>query len=96
MVCPFGNLTVNEFDVKVLFKQGAFDKRKFPAQPESTRAVSLCLSRGGVRQSSIFSLLILDVAPRSQSLLTRGPPIFLVLAASRWCPSFVYMQVWLV
>jgi hypothetical protein len=54
MVWPFGNLTVNGFDVKILFKQGAFDKRKCPVQPESTRAVSLCLSRGGVRQSSIF------------------------------------------
>jgi hypothetical protein len=70
MVWPFGNLTVSVFDVKVLFKQGTFDNRKFPVQPESTRAVSLCLSRGGVRQSSIFSFLFLDVAPRSQSMLT--------------------------
>jgi hypothetical protein len=70
MVWPFGNLTVNGFDVKVLFKQGAFYKSKCPVQPESTRAVSLCISRGGVRQSSIFSLLFLDVAPRSQSMLT--------------------------
>jgi hypothetical protein len=70
MVWPFGNLNANVFYVKVLFKQGAFDKRKFPVQPDSTRAVSLCLSMGGVQQSSNFSLLILDVAPRSQSLLT--------------------------
>jgi hypothetical protein len=70
MVWPFGNLNVKGFDVKVLLKKGSFDKRKCPVQHESTRAVSLCLSRGGVRQSSIFSLLFFDVAPRSQSLLT--------------------------
>jgi hypothetical protein len=68
MVWPFGNLTVNGFDVKVLFKQGAFYKRKCPVQPESTRAVSLSLSRGGVRQSSNFSLLILDVAPAKKQV----------------------------
>jgi hypothetical protein len=62
MVWSFGNLTVNVFAVKILFKQGALDKRKCPVQPESTRAVLLCLSRGGVRQSSNFLLLILDVA----------------------------------
>jgi hypothetical protein len=39
MVWPFGNLTVNGFDVKFLFKKGAFDKRKFPVQHGSTRAV---------------------------------------------------------
>jgi hypothetical protein len=39
MVWPFGNLNVNEFAVKILFKQGAFDKRKCPVQPESTIAV---------------------------------------------------------
>jgi hypothetical protein len=84
MVCPFGNLTVKGLVVKVLFKHGAFDRRKFPVQPESTRSVSLCLSGGGVRQSSIFSLLFLDVAPTSQSLLTWDPPTLLAFVASHW------------
>jgi hypothetical protein len=96
IVCPFGNLTANGLLVTFLFKIGAFDNKKCPVQPESTRAVSLFLSRGGVRQSSNVSLLFLDVAPKSQSLLTWDPPMFFVLVASRWCPSFGYMQVWLV
>jgi hypothetical protein len=88
MVCLFGNMTVKGLVVKVLFKHGAFDRRNCPVQPESTRDVSLCLSRGGVRQSSIFLLLFLDVAPKSQSLLTWDPPILLAFVALRWCPSF--------
>jgi hypothetical protein len=96
IVCPFGSLTVKGLMVKVLFKHGAFDRRKCPVQPESTRAVSLCLSGGGVRQSSNFSLLFLDVTPTSQSLLTWYPPLLLAFVASRWCPSFGYIHVWLV
>jgi hypothetical protein len=96
IVCPFGNMTVNEFLVTFLFKLCAFDNKKFPVQPKSTRAVSLFLRRGGIRQSSIFSLLSLDVAPQSQPLLTWDPPMLFVLVAPSWCPSFGYMQVWLV
>jgi hypothetical protein len=96
IVFPFDNLTVNGLVVADLYKDGAFYNRKCPVQPESTRAVSLCLSRGGVRKSSKFSLLFLDVTPKSQSLLTWDPPIFFDLVASRWCPSFGYIHVWLV
>jgi hypothetical protein len=96
MVCPFGNLTVKGLVVNVLFKHEAFYRRKCLVQPESTRAVSLCLSGGGVQQSSNVSLLFLDVAPKSQSLLTWDPPTLLAFVASRWCPSFGYIHVWLV
>jgi hypothetical protein len=74
IVFPFGNMTVNRLVVKDLCKHGELDNRKCPVQPEPKRSVSLCLSRGGVRQSSFFSLLFLDVAPKSQSLLTWDPP----------------------
>jgi hypothetical protein len=67
IVCPFENLTVNGLLVNFLFELGAFDNKNFPVYPESTRAVSLFLSRGGVRQSSNVSLLFLDIAPKSQS-----------------------------
>jgi hypothetical protein len=83
IVCPFGNMTVNGLVVSVLCKHGAFDNKKFHLQPESTSAVSLCLSRGGVRHSSNVSLLFLDVAPKSQSLLTWDPPVLFALVASR-------------
>jgi hypothetical protein len=89
-------MTVNVFLVAFLFKLCTFDNKKCPVQPESTRSVSLFLIRGGVRQSSNGSLLFLDVAPKSQSLLTWEPPMLFVLVASRWCSSFGYMQVWLV
>jgi hypothetical protein len=84
IVCPFGNMTVNVFLVTFLFKHGAFDNKKFPVQPESTRAFSLFSSRSGVRQSSNVSLLFLDVAPKSQSLLTWDPPMLFFLVASLW------------
>jgi hypothetical protein len=96
IVCPFGNLTVSGLLVSFLLEHGAFYNKKGPVQPESIRAVSLFLRRGGVRQSSNISLLFLDVAPKSQSLLTWDPPMLFVLVDSRWCPSFGYMQVWLV
>jgi hypothetical protein len=96
IVCPFGNLTVNELLVTLLFKHGAFDNKKCPVRPESTRDVSLFLIRGGVRQSSNVLLLLLDVAPKSQPLLTWNLPMLFYLVASRWCPSLGYMQVWLV
>jgi hypothetical protein len=57
IVCPFGNLTVNGLLFIFLFKLGAFDNKKCPVQLEFTRAVSLFLSRDGVRQSSNVSLL---------------------------------------
>jgi hypothetical protein len=50
IVCPFGNLTINGFLATFLFNNGAFVNKKCPVQPESTTAVSLLLSRGGVRQ----------------------------------------------
>jgi hypothetical protein len=96
IVCPFGNLTVNELLVNFLFKRGAFDTKKCPVQPKSTRAISSFLSMGGVRQSPNVSLLYLVLAPKSQSLLTWDPPRLFVLVASRWCPSLGYMQVWIV
>jgi hypothetical protein len=96
IVCPFGNLNVNGLVVTILCKHGAFDNKKCPVQPESKRAFSLCLSRGGVRQSSNVSLLFLDVAPKSQSLLTWYPTMLFAFVAARWCPSFGYIQVWLV
>jgi hypothetical protein len=40
MVWSFGNMTVKGLVVKVLLKHGEYDRRKFPLQPESTRAVS--------------------------------------------------------
>jgi hypothetical protein len=48
IVCPFGNLTVNGLLVTFLFKHGAFNNKKCPVQPESTRAVSLFLIRGAL------------------------------------------------
>jgi hypothetical protein len=96
IVCPFGNLTVNGLLVTFIFKLGTFDNKKCPVQPESTRDVSLFLSRGGVRQSSNILLLFLDVAPKSQPLLTWDPPMLFDLVDSCWCTSFGYMQVWLV
>jgi hypothetical protein len=77
-------MAVNVLLVTFLFKLGAFDNKKCPVQPESTRAVSLFLSRGGVGQSSNVSLLFLDVAPKSQSLLTWDPPMLFVLVDSHW------------
>jgi hypothetical protein len=96
IVFQLGNLTVNGFVATVLCKHGAFDNKKCPVQPESTRAVSLCFSRGGARQSSNVSLQFLDVAPKSQSLSTWDPPMFFALVASRWCPSFGNIQVCIV
>jgi hypothetical protein len=57
IVCPFGNLTINGLLATFFFKHGAFVNKKCPVQPESTRVVSLLLSRGGVRQSSNVSIL---------------------------------------
>jgi hypothetical protein len=96
IVCPFGNMAVSGLVVTDLCKHGAFDNRNCPVKPESTRDVSLCLSWGGVRKSSECSLLFLDVAPKSQSMLTWDPPIWFDLVASRWYPSFGYIQVWIV
>jgi hypothetical protein len=96
IVFPIGNLTVNGLLVTLLFKLDALDNKKCPVQPESTRDVSFFLSRGGVRQSANISLLLLDVAPKIQSLLTWDPPMLFVFVASPWCPYLGYMQVWLV
>ena len=96
IVCPFGNLTLKGFTHCFLFKHGEVFNKKCPVQPESTRAVSLFTRRGGVRQSSIFSLLFLDVAPKSQSLLTWDPPMLFALVDSRLCQSLGYRQDWIV
>jgi hypothetical protein len=50
IVCPFGNLTIKGLLATLSFEHGAFVNKKCPVQPESTRAVSLLLSRGGLRQ----------------------------------------------
>jgi hypothetical protein len=81
IVCPFGNMTVNGFIVTFLFKHGSFYKKKCPVHPKSTKAVSLFLSRGGVRQPSNVFLLSLDIAPKSKALLTWDPPMLFVLVA---------------
>jgi hypothetical protein len=96
IVCPFGNLAVKGLLATFLFKHGIFFNKKCSVHLESTRAVSLLLSRGAVQQSSNFSLFFLAVAPKSQSMLVLEPPMFFVLVASLWCPSLVYMQVWCV
>jgi hypothetical protein len=80
IVCPFGNLNANGLLFIFVFKLGAFDNKKCPVQPESRRAVSLFLRRGGVlHQSSNVLLLFLDIAPKSQPLLTWDPPVFFCL-----------------
>jgi hypothetical protein len=68
MVAPLGRGTVKGVRDLTLFKHGALTKRKWPVHPESTIAVSCCLRRGGVRQTSNFELLFKGVAPAHHSL----------------------------
>jgi hypothetical protein len=69
MVAPLGRRTVKGVRDLTLFKHGALTERKWPVHPESTIAVSCCLRRGGVRQTSNFELLFKVVAPEHHSLL---------------------------
>jgi hypothetical protein len=69
MVAPLGKRTVKGVRDLNLFKHGALTKRKWPAHLESTIAVSCCLRRGGVRQTSNVELLLKVVAPEHHSLL---------------------------
>jgi hypothetical protein len=69
MVAPLGRRTVKGVRDLILFKHGALTKRKWPVHPESTIAVSCCLRRGGVRETSDVELLFKVVAPEHYSLL---------------------------
>jgi hypothetical protein len=69
MVSPLGRRTVKGVRDATLFKHGVFTKRKWPVQPESTIAVSCCLRRDGVRQTSNVVLLFKVAAPIHHSLL---------------------------
>jgi hypothetical protein len=69
MVVPLGRHTVKGVRDLTLFKHGALTKRKWPVHPESTIAVSCCLIRDGVRQTSNVELLFKVVAPEHYSLL---------------------------
>jgi hypothetical protein len=69
MVTPLGRRTVKGVGYLTLFKHGALTKRKWPVHPEYTIAVSCCLRRGGVRQTSNVELLFKVVAPEHHSLL---------------------------
>jgi hypothetical protein len=69
MVAPLGRRTVKGVQELTLFKHGALTKRKWPVHPESTIAVSCCLRRGGVRQTSNVELLFKVAAPEHHSLL---------------------------
>jgi hypothetical protein len=68
-VAPLGRRTIKGVRDLTLFKHGALTKRKWPVHPESTIAVSCCLIRGGVRQTSNGELLFKVVAPEHHSLL---------------------------
>jgi hypothetical protein len=68
-VAPLGRRTDKGARDLTLFKHGALTKRKWPVHPESTIAVSCCLRRGGVRQTSSVELLFKVVAPEHHSLL---------------------------
>jgi hypothetical protein len=69
MVAPFGRRTVKGVRNLTLFEHVALTKRKWPVHPESTIAVSCCLRRGGVLQTSNVELLFKFVAPEHHSLL---------------------------
>jgi hypothetical protein len=69
MVAPLGRRTVKGVRDLTLFKHGALTKRKWSVHPDSTIAVSCCLTRGGVRQTSNVVLLFKAAAPEHHSLL---------------------------
>jgi hypothetical protein len=70
MVDPLGRRTFKGVQDLTLFKHGALNKKKWPVHPESTIAVSCCLRRGGILQTSNVELLFKVVAPEHHSLLT--------------------------
>jgi hypothetical protein len=96
MVAPLGRCTVKGVRDLNLFKHGALTKRKWPVHPESTIAVSCCLTRGGVRQTSNVELLFKVVAPEYHSLLASLPPMLSARVASFLWPGFGSLQVRLV
>jgi hypothetical protein len=69
MVAPLGRRTVKGVRDSTLFNIGALTKRKWPVQLESTIAVSCCLRRGWVRQTSNVELLFKFSATVHHSLL---------------------------
>jgi hypothetical protein len=87
MVAPLGRRTVKGVQDLTLFKHGALTKRKWPVHPESTIAVSCCLKRGGVRQTSNVELLFKVAAPEHHSLLACLPPMLSVRVASFLWPG---------
>jgi hypothetical protein len=64
MVSPFGRRTVKGVRDLTLFRHGALTKRNWTVHQESTIAVSCCLRRDGVRQTSNVELLF-KVAARN-------------------------------
>jgi hypothetical protein len=81
-VAPLGRRTFKVVRDLTLFKHGALTNRKWPVYPESTIAVSCCLRRGGVRQTSNVDLLFKGVAPEYHSLLAWLPPMLSPRVAS--------------
>jgi hypothetical protein len=69
MVSPLGRRTVKGVRYLTLFTHGALTKRKWLMHPESTIAVSQCLRRGGVRQTSNVELLFKVFAPEHHCML---------------------------
>jgi hypothetical protein len=69
MLSSFGRRTVKGFRDLTLFKHGVVTKRKWPVYPELKIAVSCCLRRAEVRQTSNVELLFKVAAPTHHSLL---------------------------
>jgi hypothetical protein len=69
VVAPLGRRTVKGVQDLTLFKHGALNKRRWLVHTYSTIAVSCCLRRGGVRQTSNVVLLFKVVAPEHHSLV---------------------------
>jgi hypothetical protein len=93
MMAPLGRGTVKGVRYLTLFRHGALTKRKWPVHPESTIAVSCCLRRDGVRQTSNVELLCKGVAPEHHSLLAWLPPMLSARVASDLWPGFGSLQV---
>jgi hypothetical protein len=68
MVALLGRRTIKGVQDLTLFKHGALTKINCPVHPESTIAVSCCLRRGGVLQTSNVELLFKVAAPEHHSL----------------------------
>jgi hypothetical protein len=69
MGAPLGRRTVKGVRDLTLFKHGALTNKKWPVHPESNIAVSCCLRRGGVRQTSNVELLFKVFTLENHSLL---------------------------